>query len=110
MVILAVGLPSSNSYDYEIRIGHKDEYTIYSFDLDKKMWDSEYLNTGKNLGELESLIPSSGFLHLSGRKFCLMLKSTDDKSHQYLYFFVLDLSVKSHLSVLSIQKYLLDSK
>nr|POE98907.1 putative f-box/kelch-repeat protein [Quercus suber] len=115
----------------------EDELNIYAFDLDKKLWASEYLNTRKIFGEREHLYSaSSGFVHLSGLKFCLMSQSMDvDKFYRYLYCFVLDLSalfhgvlnkdsnegeddlhkedddgsVKSHLSILSIQKYLLDT-
>uniref|UniRef100_A0A7N2N3A7 FKB95-like N-terminal Kelch domain-containing protein n=1 Tax=Quercus lobata TaxID=97700 RepID=A0A7N2N3A7_QUELO len=119
-------------------ISHK-ELSIYAFDLDKKLWASEYLYTRKIFGERERLYVTSGagFVHLSGLKFCLMSQSVNvDKFSRYLYCFVLDLSalfhgvlnkdsneddeddqhkedddgsVKSHLSILSIQKYLFDT-
>ena len=53
----------------------ESENNIYAFDIDKKLWASEHLYTRKIFGEREHLYRSNstGFVHLFGLKFCLIL-------------------------------------
>ena len=56
----------------------ESEINIYAFDIDKKLWASEHLYTRKIFGEREHLYRSNstGFVHLSRLKFCLILSAS----------------------------------
>ncbi|XP_050260856.1 uncharacterized protein LOC126705726 [Quercus robur] len=102
------------------------ECCIFGFDLKSKRWTRERLNPGPFLGESEYFCwTSPGLLHLSDHKFCLLLSSRNsshepsEKASNFLFCIVLDLSAffyiysdpdrKPPLSVISIQKYSLDT-
>uniref|UniRef100_A0A7N2N0Y7 Uncharacterized protein n=1 Tax=Quercus lobata TaxID=97700 RepID=A0A7N2N0Y7_QUELO len=118
-----------NSNYYWASILHRDsrECTIFGFNSDSKQRSREIINTSTFLGPTERFVTTGcGFLHLSGQKFCLLLRSIN-KFSNYLYCLVLHLSAflprypsdcevdddddgilgndGSRLTVLSIQKY-----
>ena len=95
--------------------------TLYSHNLEKNVWLKKCLCTSKILGEYEFLDATfrPGFLHLCDKKFCLILRSgyptPEDPfvSVEFLYCIILDLppdedSSQWNVSILSVQKYLLD--
>ena len=119
----------NSNYYYWASILDRDsrECTIFGFNSDSKQRSREIINTSTFLGPTERFVTTGcGFLHLSGQKFCLLLRSINQFSN-YLYCLVLHLSAflprypsdcevdddddgilgsdGSRLTVLSIQKY-----
>ena len=102
------------------------ECCIFGFDLKSKRWTRERLNPTPFLGDSEFFCwISPGLLHLSDHKFCLLLSSRNSshepsiKASNFLFCIILDLSAffyiycdpdrKPPVSVISIQKYSLDT-
>ena len=115
---------NSNYYWASIRDRESRECTIFGFNSDSQQRSREIINTHNFLGPDERFVATGcGFLHLSGQKFCLLLRSIN-KFNNYLYCLVLHLSAflrrspsdcedddgilgknGFRLSVISIQKY-----
>uniref|UniRef100_A0A7N2MZ94 Uncharacterized protein n=1 Tax=Quercus lobata TaxID=97700 RepID=A0A7N2MZ94_QUELO len=109
-----------------IRIKASNLTYTWRVEMRQTGWTRERLNPGPFLGESEYFCwTSPGLLHLSDHKFCLLLSSRNsshepsEKASNFLFCIVLDLSAffyiysdpdrKPPLSVISIQKYSLDT-
>ncbi|XP_065627760.1 uncharacterized protein LOC136066797 isoform X2 [Quercus suber] len=90
------------------------EYTdmifIYGYNAYSRGWTRRKVNIRSILIEGEDFLPTGpGFLHLADFKFCLLLFSYR-RPHYYLNCLIFDLyGEASNTSILSVQKYLLDS-
>nr|XP_023897863.1 uncharacterized protein LOC112009762 isoform X2 [Quercus suber] len=87
-----------------------DMIYIYGYNAYSRGWTRRKVNIRSILIEGEDFLPTGpGFLHLADFKFCLLLFSYR-RPHYYLNCLIFDLyGEASNTSILSVQKYLLDS-